>query len=216
MNTSVLQELLVFLPLQMWMVRWLTIVVVCGIKTIRHPDDEEKPAVDEVISIAGSFATSTGKGLDPKYQRLEDLPASDMKGLRIELHGGTYQKKNQKAIINMQCDPDRTGNENGHIKKGKEDEDEKVRDAEDEDEDKKDDKDKDDSKEGENENSLSFVSYKYEDDDKDVKTLRLDWRTKYACQDYEEDDNEEGNKNGRHWGLFTWFVVLYVLPNIPR
>jgi autophagy-related protein 27 len=177
----------------------LTGDVVCGILRRYDEGDPEQAEVDEVYPIAGSYATSTGKGLEPKYKRLEDIPDSDMKGLRIELGGGTYNKQKQRAIIDMQCDPERTGNEKSPVSKGKDDPDEKLRSAE---ADEKDDEDDDD-------NSLSFVSY-LEDEDKKFKTLRLDWRTKYACESFEEDDQDGSgsDSSGKHWGFFTWFIVL--------
>lgn len=178
---------------------WLTGNVVCGILTRYDPDEDEEPQVDEVFPIAGSYATTSGRSLDPKYERLEDIPYSDMTGLRIELNGGKYNKQNQKAVIDMQCDPERTGNEKSPFKKGKGDEDEKLRETE--------------TDENDEANSLRFVSYEVGDDSKDIKVLRLDWRTKYACESYEEDDDEgsEKDSDGKHWGFFTWFIVMYVL-----
>lgn len=184
---------------------WLTCGLVCGIKTTFNPNDDEEPRIDAVYPIAGSYETNTGKGLDPKFERLEDIKDSDMTGLRLELHGGTYLKKNQMAIIDLQCDPERTGNEKSPPKKGKDDEDEKLRKAESDDkDDPDDDKNEDDD---EDDNSLRFVSYKKEDD---RQILRLDWRTKYACESYEEDDDDDKGKdsNGKHWGFFTWFIVM--------
>ena len=117
------------------------------------------------------------------------------------LRGGTYNEQNQQAIIDMQCDPERTGNEKSPIKKGKGDEGEKSEADEN-------DSDGDDDDE---ENSLRFVSYLVEPDDSKVKTLRLDWKTKYACPSYEDDDEGSGKgSNSKHWGFFTWFIILYV------
>jgi Autophagy-related protein 27 len=176
--------------------------------TSYNPNDDDKPRVDEVYSIAGSYATSTGKGLDPKFERLEDIPDSDMTGLRLELHGGTYKKENQMAIIDLQCDPERTGNEKSPVKKGNEEPEGKSRSAESDDKDDTEDGDDDDD-----DNSLRFVSYEKEDD---KQILRLDWRTKYACEKFEEDDDEDSGKDGgsKHWGFFTWFIVVYVLLTI--
>ena len=53
--------------------------------------------------------------------------------------------------------------------------------------------------------SLTFVSYGSIDDKTDV--LRLNWRTKYACEDFEDDDDESSSK-GSHWGFFTWFIIM--------
>lgn len=183
-------------------------MIVCGIKTTFNPNDDDKPHVDEVLPIAGSFATSSGKNLDPKYERLEDMPGSDMTGLRLELHGGEYMKQKQMAIIDLQCDPERTGNEKSPVKKGKNDDGKKVRNAESDDGDDSGDDDDDDD----DHNSLRFVSYKKEED---TQVLRLDWRTKYACTTYEDDDDDDSSGSGKdgtskHWGFFTWFIVLYV------
>lgn len=132
-----------------------------------------------------------------------------MTGLRLELHGGTYLKQSQMAIIDLQCDPERTGNEKSPVKKGKDDADERPRNAGSD--------ENDDPKEGdddEDNNSLHFVSYKKEGDQ---QILRLDWRTKYACESYEEDDDEGSGKDGtsKHWGFFTWFIIMYVLSTLP-
>jgi autophagy-related protein 27 len=181
------------------MIYWLTRPTVCGILMTYNRNDDEKPRVDEVYPIAGRYHTNTGKGLEPKYERLENIPDSDMKGLRLELHGGTYKKQSQMAIIDLQCDPERTGNERSPPKKGVGVEDEKLRNAESDD---PDDPDEDDDDE---ENSLRFVSYKKEDDN---EVLRLDWRTKYACQEYDDDEGSGKDSGGKHWGFFTWFIVL--------
>lgn len=192
---------------------------VCGIIT-RKPQDADKDnegEVDEVIPIAGNFQLSTGKLLDPKYKRLQDLPDSQSEGLRIELHGGTYNNKEQQAIIDMQCDPERTGNERKPFRKTPKGGDDKDDD---------DDDDEDDDDDGDDLNSLTFVSYGFENPDQEVQTLRLDWRTKYACDSFERDDDgddgdddegrddeggegKEANKS-RHWGFFTWLILMYV------
>lgn len=124
----------------------------------------------------------------------------------MELHGGQYDKKNQMAIIEFQCDRDRSGNEGfeavgGRMvssravdfldKKGT-----SARDigslADDPEDDKQDD-----------EKSLTFVSYGATDDKTDL--LRLDWKTKYACEDFEDDDSSGKSSS---WGFFTWFIIL--------
>jgi hypothetical protein len=54
-----------------------------------------------------------------------------------------------------------------------------------------------------NDKSLRFCGYDIEDGPKDkkIRTLRLEWRTKYAC----ENVNDDG---GSHWGFFTWFIIM--------
>lgn len=153
--------------------------------------DQEHVQIQNVISVAGSFHTTDGKGLEPHYQRLKSKD-STLEGLELELNGGTYGKKNQQAIIQFKCDKDRTGNE------GNEDAASRLR--------RRDDKD-DDNQDGkiDDKNSLSFVSYGPEEGKADMDILRLDWRTKYACEDYIENDSSD-KKGG--WGFFTWLIVL--------
>lgn len=56
---------------------------------------------------------------------------------------------------------------------------------------------------GEGEQGPSFVSYGApEGEETDV--LRLEWRTRHACED---DVSGEKGKGG-HWGVFTWFILM--------
>jgi hypothetical protein len=45
--------------------------------------------------------------------------------------------------------------------------------------------------------SLKFISYEGEGD---IDILKLKWYTKHAC----EDDAVKP----RHWGFFTWFLIM--------
>jgi autophagy-related protein 27 len=105
----------------------------------------------------------------------------------------------QKAVIQLQCDKDRTGNER-RSKKAK-------RDDDDEDDDDEDDAG-DDKEEQPSSSSLEFVSYGKVEGKEKLEVLRLNWKTKYACEDYA--DSDEARKSG--WGFFTWFLLMYVLP----
>lgn len=108
----------------------------------------------------------------------------------------------QKAVIQLQCDKDRTGNEH------------KRRNLIKRDDNKEDDKDGDDEKDGKGKetqpstSSLQFVSYGQVEGKEKMEVLRLNWLTKYACEDYA--DSDEAKKSG--WGFFTWFVLMYVIP----
>ena len=89
-------------------------------------------------------------------------------------------------------------------------------DKDDKDDNKKDDEKKQDklrpreesgkSKCEDNDNSLRFCGYDLETEEKDkkVQTLRLEWRTKYACADAPSPDG------GSHWGFFGWFFIMCV------
>lgn len=171
-------------------------VTVCGVVSSWNPaDDPDKKHVEieNVIPVAGNFETSTGQGLNPVVTRLKSQDAN-ADGLQIELSGGTYNKLKQKAVIQLQCDLDRTGNE----QRRKRDE------ASDDD-----DKDKDDQDESPSPSSLEFVSYGEVEGKERMQVLRLNWRTKYACEDFTEDDGS-GKKAG--WGFFTWFILMYESP----
>lgn len=47
-----------------------------------------------------------------------------------------------------------------------------------------------------------FVAYEPKGEETDV--LRLEWRTRHAC----EDDVSGGKGKGGHWGFFTWFILM--------
>ena len=170
---------------------------VCGITTTYNPTlDPVVPEIDQVIPVAGNFEVSGGSGrsLDPHFERLKETDTA-ANGLRIILNGGSYAKKDQRAIIEFQCDKDRSGNEGNEEDKKRSDE--KDNKTEEQDDDIKN-----------NPNSLTFVSYGQLDDKTDV--LRLNWRTKYACEDYADRDDGDGESKKGGWGFFTWFILMYV------
>lgn len=152
--------------------------------------------------------------LDEHFDLLRDLKTNDdapKEGVRATLNGGRYpfdSKKDgvkQRAIIDFVCDRDREGDEGAEKDTNEKDEDKK----EGEDSDKKEEK-KLGRREGgkgkceESDASLRFCGYEDEKTDKDdkVKTLRLEWRTKYACEDAPAPDG------GKGWGFFTWFIIM--------
>ena len=117
----------------------------------------------------------------------------------MELHGGTFNKKDQMVIIEFQCDLTRSGNEGFETIEERRRKTKKNVEA-------LADKDADD-KDEEGEKSLTYVSYGSRDDKTDL--LRLDWKTKYACEDYDDNDDEDGGSSkSSHWGLFTWFIIM--------
>ncbi|KAK6387578.1 type II membrane protein [Exophiala oligosperma] len=170
---------------------------VCGVVQSWNPvDDPDKKhiEVENVIPIAGNFDSSTGKSLDPKVTRLKEQDVN-ADGLQIEFNGGYYNKNKQRAVIQLQCDPDRTGNEARRMRrddKGKEGDDGT------------DDGDKDDETSS---SSLSFVSYGPVEGKEKLEVVRFNWKTKYACEDYA--DSDEAKKGG--WGFFTWFILITFL-----
>lgn len=153
---------------------------------------------------------------------------SQKEGLRLVLMGGKHpldgplkERREQKAIIELLCDPDKKGTEgewstseaeqatafpprrraaaddggkdghdgDGHDTDGAESAIEhQLR------------------KEGA---ALIWESYQAE---KEADVLRLTWHTKYACEkrDGSEKPGEEegGGDVSRHWGFFTWFIIV--------
>ena len=142
--------------------------------------------------------------MNAKWERLKGSKSnedSEKEGLILEMNGGFLQddsRKAQKAIVEFLCDRNRVGDEN-------------LWNGEDKYEDGKE-KDRREEKEGEKEGeedmspSLEFVRYDTTSD-KDVDVLRLKWRTKYACEDSKRELDHEREK---HWGFFTWFILMYV------
>ncbi|PGH28237.1 hypothetical protein AJ80_00128 [Polytolypa hystricis UAMH7299] len=163
---------------------------VCGVE--RSIDKEGNEKLIGAISIAGNYVQETGRTMDPKVTRLKSID-SEREGLRIELRGGsvpfTKKGRKQQAVIEMICDPERSGLD-----------DEKEETTEKRDERQSGDKEKD----VDTSKSLRFKSYGAVDD---IDVLRLDWLTKYACEDYKEEEGE----NTQHWGFFTWLIIIVFL-----
>ena len=166
---------------------------------------EQKSFIRETIPIAGEYSHTQGGSLDPKWTRLKTSSATadrGREGLRLEMHGGMYKekhgstvrKKKQKAIIEFICErvPDEVLRINDNDKN--------------EDQDDGDDDDVgDDSGERTADGhggTLKFISF---EDEEEFTTLRLEWKTKYACED--STDSGESSKSG-HWGWFTWFIIM--------
>ena len=52
--------------------------------------------------------------------------------------------------------------------------------------------------------SLIIKSYGPLTPDADEDVLRMEWRTKYACENMENSDSDTSG----HWGFFTWFIIM--------
>ncbi|KAL3424511.1 hypothetical protein PVAG01_03792 [Phlyctema vagabunda] len=175
----------------------------CGIERVINKE-EKKSVLEKVIPIAGQLKDQGGGDLDAKWTLLSNSPSNsdtDKEGLRVEMGGGFFgkgkDKKSQKAIIEFLCDKERTGLENNW--KSEDEYSAKTKREEDEGDEKEplvDDKDLP---------SLTFLSY----DNKDsTDILRLQWRTKYACEGAKEEKDAE---RAGHWGFFTWFIIIAFL-----
>ena len=187
------------------------LTAVCAITNETNTVDHTS-LIRETIPIAGEYSHTQGGSLDPKWTRFKTSSATADKGregLRLEMHGGMYKethgsktrKKKQKAIIEFICE--RTLDE----KRRKRDELLRANDKDNnEDQDDGDDDEAgDDSGERIDDGhggTLKFISF---EDEEVFTTLRLEWKTKYACEDSK--DSSESSKSG-HWGWFTWFIIM--------
>lgn len=133
---------------------------------------------------------------DPEVKRLKEIDA-ETEGLRVKLAGGSYkgdgndQKvKKAAAVIEFQCDNERSGLEGLHTLAEAEPKERRRREEE--------------TAPKTNSSSLQFKSFALADDDTYV--LRLDWRTKYACDNFEGDTDKPSTSNS--WGFFTWLIIM--------
>jgi len=138
---------------------------------------------------------------DPEITRLKQLDP-DREGLSVRLGGGQYldnekAKKDAGAMIEFQCDPTRSGLEG--LSTEEDTAEEQLRATED-----------GDGQTGDKSRSLQFKSFAPADDNSYV--LKLDWKTRYACDDYLS-SKKDGSSS--HWGFFTWFIVMYISPSSP-
>ncbi|KAI5299213.1 hypothetical protein KEM56_003416 [Ascosphaera pollenicola] len=182
---------------------------ICGLETTIYNDGHKD--VTGTIPIAGNYVSNSGHTLDPKVTRLKSTD-SQQEGLNIELHGGQYPfeskiGRKQKAVIQMICDLGRTGLEEAG--QGSPDDTDQGKDGQSprnatvnvqEDKSNDENKDKDAPK---NAPSLQFISYGPVDE---MDVLRLDWITKYACEDYKDEDEQKGKSSS--WGFFTWLIIM--------
>ncbi|KAJ5578666.1 autophagy protein Atg27 [Penicillium hispanicum] len=136
---------------------------------------------------------------DPQLTRLKAIDES-REGLRIRLSGGEYKDSPQDAkpkpaaaVIDFQCDPDRSGLEGLGTAEDEPAEAERLRRRE-------------DAEEPGRERSLQFQSFGPEGEDK-TYVLKLDWRTRYACDAYEGGTGSSSS----HWGFFTWLIIILFL-----
>jgi hypothetical protein len=196
---------------------------VCGMRENIDLSQEGNSSTITPIDIAGTYKAYNGREIEAKFELLRNSKSNSdagREGLRTVLHGGRLpfdDKKtglDQRAIIEFVCDKERTGLEGDETDGGKSGSDKEG--------DKKDDEKKGDDKKEEEKRmsrrgegskdqcedsdaSLRFCGYKVENLEKDKKarTLRLEWRTKYACEDTPADKPASS-----HWGFFGWFFIM--------
>ena len=155
--------------------------------------------------------------MDPKWTRLKTSAShadSKKEGLRLEMHGGRFENEDQGAIIEFLCpkSPDRARRSRDLVSSEREKDDDKA--DEDDGGDGDDDGDDDEEEDGEGDHSGEEVDDGKEGQIKYVdwgivggaKVLRLQWTTKYACENAVE--HAPDGSSSKHWGFFTWFIVM--------
>uniref|UniRef100_A0A093V1P8 Autophagy-related protein 27 n=1 Tax=Talaromyces marneffei PM1 TaxID=1077442 RepID=A0A093V1P8_TALMA len=190
---------------------------ICGFEKTLYSDGRSDAL--KSLPIAGYENSLGGGSKDVEINLLKSLDP-ETEGVRVKISGGTilepeFKKKYPaSAIIDFQCDPTRTGLEG---LKNDDDLDQATDSKLRRDDDKKGDgdnnqgggqEDKPDTKNS----SLIFQSFGLVDD-KEGFILRLDWKTKYACEDYKRENPGSGGGSGRggHWGFFTWLIIILFL-----
>ncbi|OXV08490.1 hypothetical protein Egran_03747 [Elaphomyces granulatus] len=184
---------------------------------------DEKESENYAFPIAGLEHLGHGSK-ETEIKRLIKSDA-DRAGLLLKLSGGKYLEDHEKkekdaaAHIEFQCDPDKSGLEgledsetsdaaaNRRRSQLEATSDDNTGDDKDGDDKDGDDKDGDDHDDGSNPSrSLQFKSFKFIDD---TYILSLDWKTRYACDDYLK-NRKDGSPSG-HWGFFTWLIIILFL-----
>ena len=178
---------------------------ICGVEYMNQESgDETQWEVVKTVPVVGEYTASHGRRLESKLTRLKDSDSnaeSKTEGVRVEFSGSRYpltgkKGKEQKAFIEFICDAEKTGNEGfEETKRNGDDEVEKK-------EEEGDDELPNPLDEGK---SLKFISYK-DKSSTNTDVLRLEWRTKYACENMTDTPTKRG------WGFFTWFIIVYGSP----
>ncbi|KAJ9218273.1 hypothetical protein DTO166G4_139 [Paecilomyces variotii] len=193
---------------------------ICGFQETKFLDGSED--FEYAFPIVGLDPMGHGS-IDPEITRLKQLDSAQ-EGLLVKLSGGEYReeptkpdsKKAASAVIEFKCDPDRTGLEG--LKDVKDDDEKQRRRAMKRDGDDGNDKDNggdsndDGDKDGKDDKadksrSLIFKSFGPGDDKSYV--LKLDWKTKYACDNQVRDN--KGSNSSSHWGFITWLIIIVFL-----
>lgn len=165
--------------------------IVCAIERLINPI-EKTDTISRIIPIAGDFPDSK---LNPSFTALSKATTSDQEGFRAILNGGKYSGRTQQAIIDFICDPEFVGTEGDFKPKDGYKNSKRAEEAVEE-------------KAG-NATAITFISYDAVDK---IDTLKLEWKTKYACENVDDgDDATPGSGTStRHWGFFTWFIIMLV------
>ena len=153
-------------------------ILVCGVEVVYHKEKPDNSDVERIIPVAGDFGGENT--LNPSYTRLKTSGAEadqNKEGLRVELHGGTYPHGDEEEKQQAIVVFICDSDKTGL--EGQ------IR---------------DDVTGEEDEKSLKYIHY-------ENGVLELEWRTKYACEQL-QDDGGSDTSGGSHWGFFTWFIIV--------
>lgn len=152
---------------------------------------ENTTMITDTIPIAGEFSHSFGGALDPKWTRMKSSASNadkEKEGIRLEMNGGKDSDgQKQKAIVEFLCDKNRQDERRRDLLAAADDAD---------DENGENGNQKGEEVDDEHGGKLKLISWDLEEG---TKVLRLDWTTKYGCEDVKDD--EPGSRSG-HWGEF--------------
>ena len=170
----------------------------CGITTAIN-NKEHKNEILHVIPTAGDYSTTGYVGVgdfNPKLKRLSTSTVQsdrDKEGIRLTMEGGRYPKKGvknsrpQKAVVEFLCDRNATENKRKALFSREEDADESD-DGED-DSNNEENKEREQTDDGEGE-TLKYISYDIVEKN---EVLSLKWKTKYACEDAADGENNSSS-----------------------
>ncbi|KAL8365625.1 hypothetical protein RB595_004441 [Gaeumannomyces hyphopodioides] len=201
----------------------------CGMWHHIDPDSKADVPVEHRV-IAG---TAEGRALDEAFTRLSTSTSDKDKGkegVRIVLQGGQFQDRKQKAVVELLCkdtvegtegeiDPDKDLSKPSPAEKlttttktsvvvptaaalhvARADGDDKNKDKQVPVQIKKPDA------------TLIWESYgPSEEDPGSADALKLTWYTKHACEKRSGGGGGIGKDDSKHWGFFTWIVILVFL-----
>ena len=179
-----------------------------------------------MIPIAGNLAEHGGKAFDFTATRLkssDSVSDSKKEGVRLVMKGGVYEGREQKAVVEMVCDKERTGTEGEWESEDRYDPDggEKDKERRKREEDKKEEGgDKKEEEGGDKEKPNDEVGWSERQLKKEgaalvwegynrvegSDTLQLTWYTKYACESSVPEKKPDDPSS--HWGFFTWLVIM--------
>jgi hypothetical protein len=149
---------------------------VCGIKTIWDEGKNETAEMAHWVAIAGDFGMSSGRPLDVTTTRLKTSSSNAdtaREGVRLELLEGRDPFKREPGVTQRK--------QKAIV--------EMVC-------------DRGEATEGAD-SGLKYIRYEPEDvRSESWDVLRLEWRTKYACED------AAGTAARKSWGFFTWVILM--------